>query len=345
MITEKGRELIAKYLLGQAPSYASFISFGCGAEPGDTVTGTEQCMKFEMLRVPISSRSTLAEGALDKISFAGDIPLEQQYEITEVGIWSDASNAAAQSDSRVLFAFTADEHWQIRDGADANPMPFYSQPLGPLTPAGVAGNITVTDLIFACDADNLSLVSNRPGQGARFLNRTIMIRGNTGGQRIFLDGRSVDLSLNTGNDLMKLAFAMYPKDTAWTGSPNVDVTIRFRADPNIPIPDDNNPPAGTAVWKMTNQPTSEFNVFETELKDIKTSNTFNWAGIRYTEIEFNDFGSDWYAGVDAIRFDNISTPNPLYVMSGYAVVSLATGMIIKRANTNAYAEFRFGLSV
>ena len=32
-------------------------------------------------------------------------------------------------------------------------------------------------------------------------------------------------------------------------------------------------------------------------------------------------------------------------MSGYAVVSLATGMIIKRANTNAYAEFRFGLSV
>ena len=74
MITDKGRELIAKYLLGQAPSYASFISFGCGAEPGDTVTGTEQCMKFEMLRVPISSRSTLAEGALDKISFAGDNP-------------------------------------------------------------------------------------------------------------------------------------------------------------------------------------------------------------------------------------------------------------------------------
>ena len=34
MITNKGRELISKFLLGQAPSYASFISFGCGAEPG-----------------------------------------------------------------------------------------------------------------------------------------------------------------------------------------------------------------------------------------------------------------------------------------------------------------------
>ena len=349
MITNKGRNLIAKYLLGQAPSYASFISFGCGAEPGEAVTGNEDCMKFEMLRVPISSRSTLNEGTLDKISFAGDIPLEQQYEITEVAIWSDASNAAAQSDSRVLFAFTADENWQINDVTTDTPIPFINDPLGPLEPADVAGNIVQTDPIFSCDADNLSLVSNRPGQGARFLNRTIMVRGDVTDQKIFLNGRSVNLSLNSGTDLMKLAFAMYPKDIIIPGqpfaSPDVGVTIRFKTDANIPVTDDNAPPAGTAVWKVSPQATSKFNVFETELKDIKTGASFDWAGVRYTEIEFDNFGSDWYAGVDAIRFDNITTPNPLYVMSGYAIVSTATGMIIKRANTNAYAEFRFGLTI
>ena len=52
--------------------------------------------------------------------------------------------------------------------------------------------------------------------------------------------------------------------------------------------------------------------------------------------------SDWYVGIDVIRFDNVSTPNPLYVMSGYTSTDTP---LVKGANTNAYAEFRFGLNV
>ena len=344
MITNQGRELISKYLLGQAPSYASYISFGCGA--GSQATADKGAMDFEMLRVPISSRSNLDQGGVSLISFAGDIPLEEQYVITEVAVWSDARNAAAASDSRVLFAFTSDENWQIRDGETTSVIPFKEVSLAGESPSD-PGDINVTDKIFSADADNLALVSNRPGQGTRFLNRTILVRGDTTG-KIFLDGRNVDLSSNSGDDLLKFAFAMYPKTPTWTAPPDIDFTIRFMSNPNLGI-DDDNPPAGAAVWKGT-VATGKFNVAQTKLEDIKTSaQGFSWRNTRYVEIEFASFSPDWYVGIDAIRFDNVSTPNPLYVMSGYTAVNVnAEGddeALIKRANTNAYAEFRFGLNV
>ena len=33
MITQKGKSIIAKYLIGQAPAYASYIAVGCGPQP------------------------------------------------------------------------------------------------------------------------------------------------------------------------------------------------------------------------------------------------------------------------------------------------------------------------
>ena len=256
MITNQGRELISKYLLGQAPSYASYISFGCGNGAG--ATADVNCMDFEMLRVPISSRSNLESSGSSIISFAGDLPLEEQYVITEVAVWSDARNVAAQSDSRVLFAFTVDENWQIKDGTSTSTIPFIEEPLDG---GDNSGDILVSDKIFAVDADNLALVSNRPGQDTRFLNRTILVEGDATG-KIYLDGRNVNLSTNSGNDLVKFAFAMYPKTATWTTPPAVNFTMRFMRDPNLGI-DDDNPPAGTAVWKGSVASPDKFNVATT----------------------------------------------------------------------------------
>ena len=33
MITNEGKGILAKYLVGQAPAFASFIAIGCGAKP------------------------------------------------------------------------------------------------------------------------------------------------------------------------------------------------------------------------------------------------------------------------------------------------------------------------
>lgn len=337
MITNQGRELISKYLLGQAPSYASYISFGCGANSQESAD--KKSMDFEMLRVPISSRSNLVQGGVNIISFAGDIPLEEQYIITEVAVWSDARNAATDSDSRVLFAFTSDENWKSKVNDSTAVIPFKEKSLsGEEEP----GPINVEDKIFAADADNLALVSGREGQGTRFLNRTILVRGDYDG-KIILDGRNINLSSNSGEDLLKFAFAMYPKSVDWATPPQINFTMRFMRDPNLGV-DDDNPPAGSAVWKGTTT-TDKFNVVQTKLEDIKESaQGFSWRNTRYIEIEFDNFDENWYVGIDAIRFDNVSTPNPLYVMSGYTSVS-DENALTKAANTNAYAEFRFGLNV
>ena len=44
MITNKGKEVISKYMVGQTPAYASYIAIGCGATPvipGTTLTGLQ----------------------------------------------------------------------------------------------------------------------------------------------------------------------------------------------------------------------------------------------------------------------------------------------------------------
>jgi hypothetical protein len=62
MITNDGKEIISKYLLGQVSSFATHLSVGCGAKPLtsiETIPNTiygKQMMDFEMIRVPISSK-------------------------------------------------------------------------------------------------------------------------------------------------------------------------------------------------------------------------------------------------------------------------------------------------
>lgn len=61
MITSKGSGIIAKYLLGQAPEYAAYLSIGVGAIPldideNDNSATTKKSMDFEAFRVPVTSR-------------------------------------------------------------------------------------------------------------------------------------------------------------------------------------------------------------------------------------------------------------------------------------------------
>jgi hypothetical protein len=63
MITLTGRDILAKYLIGQIDSYASHIAIGCGSLPttnlSDYSSKTE--LDFEMARYPIISRSISTE--------------------------------------------------------------------------------------------------------------------------------------------------------------------------------------------------------------------------------------------------------------------------------------------
>ncbi len=69
MITDIGKKIIGKYLIGQAPAYASYIAIGCGPTPLNTNDVTEdfsnkKSLDFEMFRVPISSRGFVNENGI-----------------------------------------------------------------------------------------------------------------------------------------------------------------------------------------------------------------------------------------------------------------------------------------
>lgn len=181
MITNDGKEIIGKYLLGQAPQYATHISIGCGAvplnigdaSPSSTILRAKTAMDFEMARIPISSKGFVEENGVTKISFSAELPTENRYDITEVGLWSAGrNNLAPNSDSRMIYNFS--EPWE-KHGALIEAIPYVST-------IGSLGDITTTEKIFFVNNNDINLRNiqrTNKKEGPRYLNRSIMVRGDT----------------------------------------------------------------------------------------------------------------------------------------------------------------------
>lgn len=180
MITNNGKDIISKYLLGQAPAYATHISIGCGATPLDPTDpeqediATKNTMDFEMTRVPISSRGFVEEDGITKVSLIAQLPTENRYEISEVGLWSGPSNSLAKGfDSRVIFDFQ--EEWQAHDVS--------VDPIDLVENLGSGG--TIDDggrTVFRVNSGNSLLeeaARKARKEGPRFLNSSIFMRGDS----------------------------------------------------------------------------------------------------------------------------------------------------------------------
>lgn len=127
MITNTGKNILAKYLVGQTPSYASHIAVGCGPKPVSLdfdlndpenqeyldEMKNKKTLDFEMFRVPVISRGFVNEDGVSKIVLTAELPTQERYEITEVGIFSAASNPAAGAfDSKNVYSFSDSEGWK-----------------------------------------------------------------------------------------------------------------------------------------------------------------------------------------------------------------------------------------
>jgi hypothetical protein len=181
MITNNGKEILSKYLLGQAPAYATHIAIGCGSTPLSTSASLvysdyseKETLDFEMLRVPISSRGFVEEDGITKIALTAEIPTENRYEITEVGLWSSANNTLARGfDSRTIFDFQ--ENWQAH-AVTISSIPIKSS-------LGTGGNISDDgSVVFRGNCGDpvleTTLRKNR-NEGPRFLNTSIFMRGDS----------------------------------------------------------------------------------------------------------------------------------------------------------------------
>ena len=447
MITNNGKELIAKFLLGQAPAYATHIGLGCGSRPGidakhlvtgksvsnnvatltspdhgyriddiliinindstyngsfkviDTTKNTfsyylehadnsnnsasgevrlslenQQCMNFEMMRIPISSRGYVNENGVTKIVFAAEMPTSQRLLVSEASLWSAGYNVNANnSDSRILCSFDMSEGWKYHHGETIEDMPF--KPFLNEAPPDIDKNLVGQAFITMSDTPVMKNASRvmryEPG---RYSSNQIFLRGDSSklnssdnssrhgiispdisylNDHIHLDTVAVDLSKNNPNDEIRLAFSL------------VSVVAQN------PVP-----PAKTRVYveflhsesdsshgyaRLFGEVYSDdieknrYVVLNKKLSDMIVSPDFSWGKVRMIRIYAScydangNLDSNNYVALDGMRFENLNSPNPLYTMSGYSIYSddstVSPQPINKVANTSNYIEFRTNLGV
>lgn len=184
MITNTGKNILAKYLIGQAPSYASHIAIGCGAQPlaSDGTFGdysAKQTLDFEMFRAPIISRGYVNDGGSPKIVLTAELPTTERYEMSEIGVYSSGSNpSAGVADSKPLFVFSDGENWEYHESSSATAIPV-------ITPALATSDdpriIAQTAPVFVTNADNKTLLDDTRiarYESPRYFNRAIFMAGN-----------------------------------------------------------------------------------------------------------------------------------------------------------------------
>ncbi len=369
MITDKGKSILAKYLIGQSPAYASHIAIGCGATPIDSLSGaftTEQKLAFaaktnldfEMFRVPIVSRGYVVEDGVSKIVFTAELPTEERYEISEIGVYSAGSNPSANTtDSKIMLKFTDTEGWM--DHGDT---------------VQALGSNALDGTTFSSKANNpILLQTERVAryEQPRFLNSVVGIRGDysdlseTGGvigatttatPHIHLTGTSFDITKNSPSDKLVLAFSV----ADGVVGPNVGeeiqkilIRVEFLSLEADSVADRN----ATFDVVLENDVENSFDsnryfVVSKEISEIYQAPNFSWSDVSVVRVfatvinDSDDPSPRYYVNLNGLRLENVSSENPLYGLVGYSVVkSDYAKTIIKEPNTKNFVEFRFALDV
>jgi hypothetical protein len=384
MITTNGKNIVAKYLLNQAPEFASHIAIGVGGKAyptssSATFSASVQSLDFEVGRVPILSKGLLKEldpetnEYVEKIVFKAELPIEQRYQITELGIYPAATNAVAGNfDSRIISTFSNSEPWAYSNNQDDSGLVEY---IGPLRIDTVPGNIeTLTEGYIL--GDFVSINSNSPifeysdrinrGEPPRYLNRSLLVSGSTSvvsgvsassslintssSASYYIENNSINLNLgrNLPTDQIKLAFSVISTAKSGATPDNVKIRLEFlnnsanstsRAYVNIALED-------SEISSM------RYQVVTKSILEFITDPNFSWSsvnGIRiYTCIHdsSNIETGEHFVLYDGLRFENISSYNPLYsLVAAEYVKTLDENPILKRENSTSYVEYRFGIGV
>lgn len=381
MITNFGKNVLAKYLVGQAPAYASFIAIGVGTRPlavGEPLVdfSTKEQLEFETLRMPITSRGFVYdEDGRPNVVFLAEIPTEQRYAITEVGIYPGRSNPSApNTDSRMIYSFSEAENWEIHTESAASTIRTTVAPLNGDEPSG---KIAFPDAAFRTNSNNTLFGSPiRVGlfERPRFLDRAVLLRGDlsflvvdNGNLRVFesegsyfgthihYNGITLNLDQNSAEDELRLAFSILNKeDTQGQTVQNVRLLVEFaNADVLSPSSFARMEIQLTQGAGGVNFNTNRYFVIKEKLGDLIKSPNFTWNSVNTVRIYATVIQSgastpseNFYVALDGLRFENVTAKNPLYGLSGYSVIKTLDGRpVIKESNTSNSIEFRYGLDV
>jgi hypothetical protein len=382
LITNKGRNILAKYLIGQAPAYASYLAMGIGPNPlGPTDSlgnyASQTSLDFEVLRIPITSRGYVYDDSgVANIVFAGELPSNQRYLFTEVGVYSAKTNpAAGAQDSKMIYTFSESENWEYHTELTAVGIDTKVEPLN----LGVAGySIEVSEPVFRTNTDNYifnSSVRKARFESPRFLDKTLVISGATSflesdgtavtvkergvgdpyyGSHVHLTGISPDFNKNSAEDELRLAFSVINKDDD-PSSPTVGgVRILLEFASTDAINPDNYARASIDLGpEDVNFSENRYIITTTKLSQLQKSAGFTWntvSSVKFYVMVFDTIteepSSDFYIALDGLRLENVTAQNPLYGLSGYTQILTDDGLpITKEPNSSNLVEFRFGMDV
>jgi hypothetical protein len=380
MITINGKNIVAKYLLNQAPEFASHIAVGVGGKAlptssSVTFASDADSLGFEVARVPVLSKGLLKENGVEKIVFKAELPVEQRFQITEIGLYPAQNNIVAGNfDSRIVSTFSNSEPWSYSNNLNDSGTVLYIGPV-PIDSVSV-GDVEISnpswdDFIFINSNSPIFEYSDRINRGEqpRYLNRSMAVSGSTSvvsgvsassslintssSASYYVENNSINLDLgkNLPSDQIKLAFSVVSvaRDGVTSLAPD-NVKIRLELLNNSGA----NPPR--AYINMALQDTDidlmRYQVITKNLSDFTTTENFSWSAINairiYTCIhdDSNVETGDHMVFYDGIRFENISSYNPLYsLVAAEYIKTLDENPILKKENSTSYVEYRFGLGV
>lgn len=217
----------SSFTISPAPS-VDLVSATLGLE----IDPSKKALDFEMFRVPITSRGYVNDNGTNKIVLTAQLPTEERYEISEIGIYSAGANTAAgQYDSRTISAFSDSDNWQLSIGTTLNSSAVGSTVFPEVSTSIINGLNFITTLTPAIRTSTTNGVFTNATRSARYerpryFSNAILLRGDTSyiypnngnlsisGTPSFLQisGETVDLSKNSSSDLMKVAFSIVSVD-------------------------------------------------------------------------------------------------------------------------------------
>ena len=444
MITNTGKNIIAKYLLGQAPGYASHIAIGCGKKPLATTDSLapfqgefayKENLDFEMFRIPIVSRGYVTEkdtvnvanitgvtnpsgseviylatntfapgdivdiegtnisdyniqdavvysasssqftvksnasgvwtaggtatGRISKLVLTGELPTEQRYEISEIGLYSAKSNPSATTkDSRMLYTFAETENWEYHGTTsaigigDAITTPLYagasSGVINPSLGVAPAFRATSNNAIF----DSVARLSKN--ERCRFLNSAIYLPGDLSdvqlssgimsyrndsfgsyGTHIHLAGTTLDLSQNSPEDELRAAFSVIYKDESFDVVPSkIQMLIQFSPEESstdsqnfanfqIKLSDTE------SIYDLDSNTMSanRYHIVSSKLGDLVKGTTFSWGTVKLIKI---------YASVfNKINVTNKQLTSNVATLTTQKAHGFTTGTVVTIAGVDA----------
>ena len=373
LITDSGKQLVAKYLLGQAPAYATYLAAGVGSkalsqEETILIPPNKDSLDFEVFRVPITSKGFIKEDGVEKIVFKAEMPSEQRYQITELGIYPAASNSVAgKYDSKLLVTFSPTEQWQYVLNGSASAVPYPNEAIDSDSANDI--NNDIEDVLFINSDSTIFNGQDRKNrnEGPRFLNTSLMINGSASflsetfiptANSISLENSNInfDLGQNLPDDKLKIALSLVSKTGVTSANPDA-VRIKVEFINNLSGVAIAAPKATLKISLTDTDFIDEFDnvkryiIVEKTLSQFVKDDNFSWSNVNYiriyaTVIVSNSPSDNYYIVFDGMRLDNLTSENPLYSLFAYNLLKTDDGYpILKQENTSNYIEYRFGIGV